>query len=206
MAVMLTAPIVHELVIKKSRFIAYVEPVQNAQDAKDRIREIRDQYSDARHVCFAFYVAGNSGMSDDGEPSGTAGKPIFNVLNHKSLENILAVVVRYFGGIKLGAGGLSRAYGGAVSQALENAVYQPIEEWRQLNLAFPFALESSIRRVCLNFSVQLENVEYRDQVSAQLRVVDSILPEVQAALLAVAPGNSDLCVQPADEAIHRSNS
>ena len=124
---------------------------------------------------------------------------MFNVLNHKHLVNILAVVVRYFGGIKLGAGGLSRAYGGAVSQALEHAVYQPVETWHTLHVDFPFALESSIRRVCQKYAIELSEIEYGEQVSVHLTVVASILTEFQEALLATAPGNSNLVVRRVDE-------
>lgn len=187
-----------ELIIKKSRFIAYLEPIESQEQAKSRIAEIRDQYPDARHVCIAYYVNGQSAMSDDGEPSGTAGKPMFNVLSHKKLENILAVVVRYFGGIKLGAGGLSRAYGGAISEAAELAKIVKIEQSHELLLQFPFALESEVRRICDRYGVSLEGLSYTDQVSARLTTTESNLNDLQADLLAVAPGNSDLVVQQAD--------
>lgn len=191
----LAEPVYAELEIKKSRFLTWVEPVASGAAAKQRLAEIRKQYPDARHVCFAFYVEGSSGMSDDGEPSGTAGKPMFNVLNHKKLENVLAVIVRYFGGIKLGAGGLARAYGGAVSHALENADIKAIETIHTVQVQFPFALESSVRRVCDKFSIGLEQVEYRTEVNAQVLVSEPIESEFQAAFLAVAPANPGLVYQ-----------
>lgn len=198
MPVTLAAPVFIEIEIKKSRFLAWVEPIADASAAKARIEALRRQYPDARHVCFAFYVQGNSGMSDDGEPSGTAGKPMFNVLNHKNLVNVLAVVVRYFGGIKLGAGGLSRAYGGAVSQALESAEYLPVETPVKLEVRFPFALESSIRRICQHHDLNLDQIQYSEHVQAVLITTESQLNQVMADLKAVAPGNSDLDVRVAD--------
>jgi uncharacterized YigZ family protein len=195
----LSKPIYFEMEVKKSRFLTWVEPVDTVAEAKERIANIRAEFPDARHVCFAFYTQGNTGMSDDGEPSGTAAKPMFNVLNHKDLQNVVAVVVRYFGGIKLGAGGLSRAYGGAVSQALEGVEFKVLEKQVNLQLGFPFALESQIRRVCEQFKKALEDVQYQHNVSAILPLSASEVTVVQAALLAVAPGNSDLVVQVVDE-------
>jgi uncharacterized YigZ family protein len=194
----LRAPVFNELEIKKSRFLAWVEPVADAAHAKQRIAELRAEYPDARHVCFAFYAQGNSGMSDDGEPSGTAGKPIFNVLNHKKLVNVLAVVVRYFGGIKLGAGGLTRAYGGAISAALELAELVEIEKEEVLILHFPFALESQIRRICSQFNVELADVQYAQAVQANVTVRESIAVELTKALQAIDPGNPQLTVAPLD--------
>ncbi|MDX1268055.1 MAG: YigZ family protein, partial [Oceanisphaera sp.] len=156
----LKAPVFAELEVKKSRFLAWVEPVTDRTEVQERLAQLRRQYSDARHVCFAFYVDGDSGMSDDGEPSGTAGKPIFNVISHKQLVNVLAVVVRYFGGIKLGAGGLVRAYGGAISHALDQAEWVPVETRHVWRFACPFALESDLRRLLERYQLTPESVEY----------------------------------------------
>jgi uncharacterized YigZ family protein len=195
MPLTLHEPVFYELEIKKSRFLAWVEPVTDSAQAKQRIAELKGRYADARHVCYAFYVQGHSGMSDDGEPSGTAGKPIFNVLNHKKLVNVLAVVVRYFGGVKLGAGGLTRAYGGAISAALEQAQFVEIEQQQQLTLVFPFSLESQIRRVCTQFSVTLENVQYSQAVAASIEVGESACSALRDALCAIDPGNTELIVR-----------
>lgn len=96
--------------IKKSKFIAYAFDVKTKEEAKKHINEVKEKYQDARHVCYAFLTSDGAGMSDDGEPSGTAGKPLFRLLELKKHNNKLVIVVRYFGGIKLGAGGLIRAY------------------------------------------------------------------------------------------------
>jgi uncharacterized YigZ family protein len=191
MAVTLVEPVYSELEVKKSRFLTWVEPVTSVDAAKARIHNIRQQYPDARHVCTAFYVKGNTGLSDDGEPSGTAAKPMFNVLNHKGLVDVVAIVVRYFGGIKLGAGGLSRAYGNAVSQTLDLAEFSAVESLWQVELAFPFALESQVRHVLSQLALQLESIDYQSCVLAGLVIKDSQKSAVETALTSVAPGNKE---------------
>lgn len=183
-----------ELLIKKSRFLAWVEPIANVDEAKARIAYFKSQYPDARHVCSAFYVDGQTGLSDDGEPSGTAAKPMFQVMNHKRLVNVVAIVVRYFGGIKLGAGGLVRAYGGAVSEALGSAEFIPVESQIPWRVQADFSLESAIRRVLEPFSLSFD-VRYEKQVIITGKVSESEQASLQAALLAVAPGNPTLDVQ-----------
>lgn len=96
--------------IKKSKFIAYAFDISSKNEVKEIIKNIKSDHPDARHVCYAFVTSDGGGMSDDGEPSGTAGKPLFRLLELKKTTNKLVVVVRYFGGTKLGAGGLIRAY------------------------------------------------------------------------------------------------
>ncbi len=111
-----------EIVISKSRFLGYCFPVSSETEAAERITEIKKRHWDARHVCYAFRLLGGSARStDDGEPSGTAGAPILNVLTQSGLENTLCAVVRYFGGVLLGTGGLVRAYGKTASEAVESA-------------------------------------------------------------------------------------
>lgn len=120
----IAAAVENELVIKKSRFIARIEPVSDVSDADAVIAGIRKRFWDARHNCSAM-VTGLLGdqarSSDDGEPSGTAGIPMLEVLRRRDLTDVVAVVTRYFGGVKLGAGGLVRAYSTAVSEALDLA-------------------------------------------------------------------------------------
>ncbi len=113
-----------EEVIKKSRFIARAYPVSSEDEIKEIIKQARKEFYKATHVCSAWILATEPEQkkaSDDGEPSGTAGKPILNVLEQKDLKNVLVLVVRYFGGIKLGASGLIRAYSGATSKVLDKA-------------------------------------------------------------------------------------
>ena len=113
----LARPAHHELIIKKSRFIACVETVSGRDEALNRVAQLKAQHPDAAHVCWALLAGGQSAANDDGEPGGTAGRPMLEVLRHQDLEGVMASVVRYFGGVKLGAGGLVRAYTDAVAQA-----------------------------------------------------------------------------------------
>jgi uncharacterized YigZ family protein len=135
-----------EIIIKKSRFIAHIHPVSGRTEALALVDAYWQQHPEARHVCWALLAGGESGMNDDGEPSGTAAKPIMNVLQHKHLDGVLGVVVRYFGGIKLGAGGLTRAYTDAIATALLGAEYISNIAQAQLEIALPFSEEGRIRR------------------------------------------------------------
>jgi len=111
----------HEIVINKSRFIAHVKYVNSVESADDFIQQINTKFSDAGHNCYAYIVGSNMKVSDDGEPSGTAGIVMLDVLKHHELDNIVVVTTRYFGGIKLGASGLTRAYAKSVSTLIDHA-------------------------------------------------------------------------------------
>lgn len=118
--------LMNETIIHKSRFITYLFPIQNAEQAEAYIEEIRKEHPKANHHCYAYVMASAQDVdiqkaSDDGEPSGTAGVPMLETIKKNDLSHILAIVVRYFGGIKLGTGGLIRAYGSAVSEAIKMA-------------------------------------------------------------------------------------
>ena len=135
-----------ELIIKKSRFIACVEPMPDRASAQARVATLWQQHPGATHVCWALLAGGQSAAVDDGEPSGTAGRPMLDVLRHQDLEGVLATVVRYFGGVKLGAGGLVRAYTDAVAQALLTASKQPSIALTELRFACDYAQEGLVRR------------------------------------------------------------
>ena len=105
--------------INKSKFYGILFPVDNVEEVKEYLNQVRKDYPKATHYCYAYRVNGLEKSNDDGEPSGTAGRPILNVLQKRGLSNIMVAVVRYFGGIKLGAGGLVRAYSKATTEALE---------------------------------------------------------------------------------------
>lgn len=108
----------NEIIINKSRFITLLIKINNLDEIEKNLKEIKKKYKDATHYCYAYIIGNKEKCSDNGEPSGTAGMPILNVLKQNDLTNILCVVIRYFGGIKLGAGGLIRAYSTSASEAL----------------------------------------------------------------------------------------
>ena len=107
------------IIIKKSKFITKLYRINNINEANTILKNINNEYNDSTHICYSYIVNNIEKCSDDNEPSGTAGLPILNVLKKNNLTNVLAIVVRYFGGIKLGAGGLVRAYSNSVSEALK---------------------------------------------------------------------------------------
>lgn len=135
-----------ELLIRKSRFIGCVEPVADRPAALLRVAALRALHPCAAHVCWALLAGGASAAVDDGEPGGTAGRPMLEVLRHQDLDGVLATVVRYFGGVKLGAGGLVRAYTDAVAQALLGADKRPLQRLQTLRCVLPYALEGWLRR------------------------------------------------------------
>lgn len=146
MATTLAGPAHSELVIRKSRFIGCVEPMPDRAAAQARVQALRTEHPGAAHVCWALLAGGQSAAVDDGEPGGTAGRPMLEVLRHHDLDGVLATVVRYFGGVKLGAGGLVRAYTDAVAQALRGAEKRPLRKLVALRCAVPYALEGLLRR------------------------------------------------------------
>ena len=175
----LSAPVGHELIVKKSRFIACVQPMPDRASAQAAVQQLWREHPGATHICWALLAGGQSAAVDDGEPSGTAGRPMLEVLRHQDLEGVLATVVRYFGGVKLGAGGLVRAYTDAVAQALLQAEKVPLQRLLTQQCALPYALEGWLRRELKQAGAQLTAVEHQAQVRLQWQ-----LPEPAAATLA----------------------
>ena len=171
-------PVHHELIIKKSRFIACVQPMPDRAGAQKIVAGLKAAHPGAAHVCWALLAGGQSAAVDDGEPSGTAGRPMLDVLRHQDLEGVLATVVRYFGGVKLGAGGLVRAYTDSVAQALLKAERIAIVKERALRCAVPYALEGLLRRELDAAGATLGDVAHGDDV-----LFDFTLPENAADAL-----------------------
>ncbi len=169
--------------VKKSRFITRVGCVRDKEDVKAFIAVARTDYSDARHHCWA-YVLGNpisashAGMNDDGEPSGTAGRPILNVIQHKGVGDVLVVVIRYFGGIKLGAGGLTRAYSSAAEQAFSALVLEQQVIKQSVLLTLDFGLEQKLRYWAGKHEADIVGIEYKQQVLMTLQVPEEWVGEL----------------------------
>ena len=142
----LAAAVSAEIDIRKSRFIALAIPVADRAAAMLELNALRVQHPGATHVCWALLAGGESGMSDDGEPSGTAGRPILEVLRHHEVDGVLAAVVRYYGGIKLGAGGLVRAYTDAIATAMQLAERIERVALGLLQVEVDYADEARVRR------------------------------------------------------------
>lgn len=165
------------LEIKKSEFIAYAYPVTSREQAMFHVEQLRVKYPDARHWCWAYIIGDpenttSAGFDDDGEPNGTAGRPILNVLQHKSIGNIIIVVVRYFGGIKLGAGGLTRAYAGSAQAAVDKMTLQPYVPMAQIQILADFATEAQCRYVVEDLNGQIDDVDYSKQVTLTITIAE----------------------------------
>lgn len=172
-------PVHHELLIKKSRFIACVQPMADRAGAQQVVAGLRARHPGAAHVCWSLLAGGQSAAVDDGEPSGTAGRPMLDVLRHQDLEGVLATVVRYFGGVKLGAGGLVRAYTDSVAQALLQAEKIAIIRKTVLRCSAPYPLEGLVRREIDGAGATLLDVVHGNDV-----VFAFSLPEAAAGAFA----------------------
>ncbi|WP_295114923.1 YigZ family protein [uncultured Methanobrevibacter sp.] len=154
-----------EINVKKSQFICSLFPTKTKKESKEIIQKLNNQYSDATHNCTAYIVSDGEGFDDDGEPGGTAGKPMINVLRKNELHNITAVVTRYFGGIKLGAGGLVRAYSKSVMEAISEAEIVEIEEYAVYKITFEYGDIKAADREVRNNQLTAIDKEYSDKVS-----------------------------------------
>jgi len=141
--------------------------------AQKVVAELWAQHPGAAHVCWALLAGGQSAAVDDGEPSGTAGRPMLDVLRHQDLEGVLATVVRYFGGVKLGAGGLVRAYTDSVAQALLQSEKVAIIKPRHLICTAPYAMEGLLRREIEMAGATLDNVSHADDVKFEFSLADN---------------------------------
>lgn len=156
--------VVNEIIINKSRFITKLIKINNEDEIKIKLDYIKKEYKDATHYCYAYIMGNTKRFNDDGEPGGTAGMPILNVLENNNLTNILCVVIRYFGGIKLGAGGLVRAYTKAVTEALNNAKIINLTDGFSINLEFDYnkikIIDNILKDIKINYKEYDENIIY----------------------------------------------
>ncbi|MGM9482478.1 IMPACT family protein [Roseateles sp. NT4] len=164
MPLTLAAPAEHEVIVKKSRFLGRVEPCADRASALARVAELRAAHPGAAHVCWALLAGGHSAANDDGEPGGTAGRPMLDVLRHQGLDGVLATAVRYWGGVKLGAGGLVRAYTDCIAQALLTA--DKVERVAQVEVGceLPYELEGRLRRLAEQHGAVLADVRHEARV------------------------------------------
>ncbi|MFT5199361.1 MAG: putative YigZ family protein [Planctomycetota bacterium] len=188
--------------IKGSRFIADVSPVQNAEEAEAFVRLIRDQYPDACHHCYAWRTGMQGEVhrsSDDGEPSGSAGRPIAAQLEGHELTQLVVVVTRYFGGTKLGVGGLMRAYGGAAGQALDRVEVTTKIITEPVRFAYPYDCSGPVEGILHSHELTLENPEYGVEVSGGVQVPRNQVAEFKSELVERTAGRLRF-LEPEDDA------
>ncbi len=147
--------------VKGSSFIAFVTTIESISEVEAHLQTIRAKYEDASHHCYAYKLGQVVKFSDDGEPGGTAGRPMLEVLQKRNLDHVLAVVTRYFGGTKLGAGGLVRAYSGSLAKALDDAGVLEVRDRVAISFEIPFAMMDSVHRFVESFvGLKREGLEY----------------------------------------------
>ena len=167
-----------EIKVKGSRFICNVIPCLDSEDAEREYAKLKKKYYDATHNCFAWRIDDLSWRySDDGEPSGTAGKPILQSIDGSNFKEVLCVVTRYFGGTKLGTGGLIRAYAEATSQALAKVRPKIKTAWAEVEITFAYALENLVRKTLSEFKGRLNGSLYDDSVRMKLALPQSLLKD-----------------------------
>lgn len=188
MPLTLAAPTQHEVIVKKSRFLGRVEPCADRAAALARVAQLRAEHPGAAHVCWALLAGGHSAANDDGEPGGTAGRPMLDVLRHQGLDGVLATAVRYWGGVKLGAGGLVRAYTDCIAQALLAA--DKIERVAQVELGceLPYELEGRLRRLAEQHGAQLADVRHETRVHMRFSLPVTTRAAFTAAIDEAAQG------------------
>lgn len=153
-----------EIIINKSRFITHLFKIEKEKDVELILEKLKKEYKDATHYCYAYIVGNTKRFNDDGEPSHTAGMPILNVLENKELNNVLAVVIRYFGGIKLGAGGLVRAYTNSVAKSILDDNVTPIIREYKIKIEFDYKDINNVNYILKDYKITYkefdENVIY----------------------------------------------
>lgn len=171
-----------EIEEKRSKFIANVICVQNVEQAEEVLKQYKKKYHDARHNCYAYIINGETILkkaSDDGEPSGTAGAPILNVLERNELCNVIAIVTRYFGGILLGTGGLVRAYSAAVVKAIENAQIIELVESYELEVMATYQNLESFRYYCNINSLNIIDTQYGENIKLIIEIPKTKMPQFE---------------------------
>ena len=164
-----------EIVEKRSKFISNLYYVETVEQAENKLKEIRKKYNDARHNCFAYRVCEKNTIveraSDDGEPSGTAGAPMLNLLSKSDLTNCLVVVTRYFGGILLGTGGLVRAYTEAAKQAIEKAKLVTIQIGEEILVTITYDKLGEFQYYCQKNDIDIINIEYGESIVCKIQTI-----------------------------------
>ena len=184
-----------EQVIQRSRFIATVAPAESVEAAQAFVREIATEFADATHNCWAYVVGppgstGRVGMSDDGEPHGTAGRPMLTVLLHGGLGDVAGVVTRYYGGTKLGTGGLVRAYGGALQEALLAVPRRERVDYVALAVAVDYASVTLARQAIAAAEGVTDEETFGTGAEFRVRVPQTRVEELQVALLDATRGRA----------------
>ena len=195
-----------EQIIDKSRFIVHIKPVETKEEADEFIKEKKKEYKDATHNVPAMVVGDKMQIqwaSDDGEPQGTSGAPIVQMLVNEGITNVAVVVTRYFGGIKLGTGGLVRAYTGSAKLGIEAAGICEVREMTSVEVSADYSLFNRIQTYKFDFDVEITDIVYTDKVSFSMVLKPELKEELKKILSNISGGAIDNLKERA--VIHRVN-
>ena len=184
-----------EYMEKKSRFLGLIVPVTTEAEARARLEAVKKQEYDARHNCWCYIIKdGAERYSDDGEPQGTAGQPILNVLEREGVQDVLCVVTRYFGGILLGAGGLLRAYTKSAKDALDAAGISVVRRWVETALDCSYAAAEKLKQEITAFGGIVAGLDYGAAVTIHAYVPEESAEDFKARIFDVSAGGVTVCV------------
>lgn len=162
----------NEIIIKNSKFITILIKITNEKEIKEKLKQVKEDYPKATHYCYTYKIGENiKKASDDGEPSGTAGLPMLNILDKENITNVLAITIRYFGGIKLGAGGLIRAYSNSVKEALNKVNTNELINGYLVTITFPYNKEEEITK-----KIEKENIiekTYLEEITYKVKLEET---------------------------------
>ena len=168
--------VINEIIINKSKFITVLEYVETKEDVEKCLNKYKNTYKDATHYCYAYVIENINKSSDDGEPAGTAGIPMLNALLKNNLTNILAITVRYFGGIKLGAGGLIRAYTKSLTETIKNSKIVEIEKGLEVKIIINYDMQKSLDYLLKDYEIISKS--YQEQITYIVKVPVSFLDKL----------------------------
>lgn len=190
------SPLRHEIErIKNSRFIADILPVVDISAAESAIGRVRKEFPDANHHCWAYRLGTDGDIfrsSDDGEPGGSAGRPILQQIEGHGITNVVVVITRYFGGTKLGVGGLVRAYGGAAAAGLNRAEVRVVKITRHIGIEFPYEFSGAVQRYLELSELEPVEADYGEKIRFELEVPVSDFDDVEARLTSITAGRLTL--------------
>lgn len=173
-------PIEFEQTINKSKFIAILKPVHNKEEIEESLKTTKEKYKGATHYCYAYIIDQEQRCSDDGEPSKTAGMPILTVIQGKELNHVICIIVRYFGGIKLGTGGLVRAYSSTTKEAVEHATIIPFIKQEKIEITFTYENIKNIDYILMN--IEIIEKEYQEKITYQFLIPEENAKNIETEL------------------------
>ena len=184
-----------ELTVKRSRFLGHLSPADSEEQARDILADIRKSFHDARHNCWCYRIYdGPERYSDDGEPQGSAGNPMMEVFRRENVFNFVCVVTRYFGGVLLGTGGLSRAYSECAKEALSNAGIVRQGEWTEVFFSCSYAVFDRVRSELAAAGAVIEDLSYGQEVSVRALLAADVVQDTAGKVQEITAGKVSLSV------------